>query len=216
VQLRGGGASDPGPRASNQDAYLVDLDLGLVVVADGMGGHNAGEVASRMAVEAVAEFIRATQEGRQITWPFPFHPERSPSFNRIEAAIRLANQLGHAGDSRAYLYRDGELLQRTRDHTWVNAVLESGEDLQNHPFRHVLTNGVGMGEELSPSMTEEQLQAGDRWLVCTDGVHGSLAHEVLRRIMTIPEAEDAARETVRCAVAAGTNDNATAVVLNVE
>jgi serine/threonine protein phosphatase PrpC len=224
----------------------VDLDLGLIVVADGMGGHNAGEVASRMAIDAVVDFVRATHKGGEITWPYPMNPAHSLSVNRIEMALRVANQrvhhageqnpdragmgttivavlvdgdrvtVGHVGDSRAYVLRDGELRQITQDHTWLNAINDGHEELHNHPLRHVLTNGIGMGADLSPSVTEEPLAAGERWLLCTDGVHGALNRDALRRVMAAASPEAAATEAVRCALAAGTTDNATAVVLNVD
>jgi protein phosphatase len=246
VELSAGGATNPGPRASNQDTHLVDLDLGLVIVADGMGGHNAGEVASRMAVDVVADFIRATHRGGEITWPFPIDPTHSLAVNRIEVALKLANQkvhyagerdpnragmgttivvalvegehitIGHVGDSRAYVLRDGSLQQLTQDHTWLNAISDGREEMRNHPLRHVLTNGIGMGTDLSPTVMEERLAAGERWLICTDGVHGYVDHDTLQRAVSGASAAGAAQEVVRRALDSGTTDNATAVVLNVD
>jgi serine/threonine protein phosphatase PrpC len=222
------------------------LDLGLVVVADGMGGHNAGEVASRMAVDAVVDFIRATQNSGEITWPFPINPTRSLSVNRIEAALRIANQrvhdagerdparsgmgttivallvegdhlvIGHVGDSRAYVLRQGQLQQMTEDHTWLNALGNGHPDVHDHPLRHVLTNGIGMGEDLAPSVAELRLESGERWLICTDGVHGYLDRESLRAALHAVSAQAAAHDAVQRALTAGTMDNATAVVLNVD
>jgi protein phosphatase len=246
MQLSASEATDPGPRPSNEDAHFVDLTLGLLIVADGMGGHNAGEVASRLAVDTVVEFIRATHERRDITWPFPFNPGRSMTMNRLDAALKLANRkvrdagerdpahagmgttivvalvegdriaIGHVGDSRAYVLRDGQLLQMTEDHTWVNAVMghASRAAAADHPFRHVLTSGIGLGAEVSPALAEEPLVPGERWLMCTDGVHGSLDHDALRNVVS--KSAPAAQEAVRRAVVAGTTDNATAVVLNVD
>jgi protein phosphatase len=246
VRLSAGAATDRGPRQSNQDTHLVDLDVGLLVVADGMGGHNAGEVASRMAVDAVADFVRATHKGAEITWPFPLNPAHSIAVNRIEVALRLANArvhrageqdadragmgttivaalvdadhivIGHVGDSRAYVLRNGVLQQMTQDHTWLNAISEGREEVHNHPLRHVLTNGIGMGADLSPTIVEQPITAGERWLICTDGVHGYLDKGALQRLMIGASAEAAAKEAVRRALDAGTTDNATAVVLNVD
>jgi PPM family protein phosphatase len=246
VRLSAAGATDPGPRPSNQDAHFVDLDLGLVVVADGMGGHNAGEVASRLAVEAVVEFMRATRDGSEITWPFPFNPAQSMACNRMAAALRAANHrvhaagerdparagmgttivavlidgdqlvIGHVGDSRAYVWRGGELRQLTEDHTWLNAIGQTEEALAHHPLRHVLTNGIGMGADLTPTLTQDRLRPGDRWLVCTDGVHGQLDHASLAVVLGGGTAEAAAQTAIRRALDAGTTDNATAVVLNVD
>jgi PPM family protein phosphatase len=147
------GWSERGPRALNQDCFFCDSTLGLFVIADGMGGHNAGEVASAMAVEALVEFVNATVGTREVTWPFPYDRERSLAANRLLAGMRLANQkvheagradtqlsnmgttivaallddeqvvIAHVGDSRAYRFRDGRLEPMTRDHTWIAAML---------------------------------------------------------------------------------------------
>lgn len=247
MRLTAGGATDPGPRPVNEDAHFVDLELGLLVVADGMGGHNAGEVASRLAIDAVVDFIRSTHERRDITWPFPINPGRSMTLNRMDAALRLANRrvydagerdpaqagmgttivvvlleedriaVGHVGDSRAYVLRAGELVQLTQDHTWVNAVMGQGNRAAaDHPFRHVLTNGIGLGAELTTALTEDLLVPGEQWLICTDGVHGALDEEALRGTLSGKTPEAAAQDIVRRAVDAGSTDNATAIVLNVD
>ena len=247
MRLTAAGASNAGPRPVNQDAHFVDLELGLLVVADGMGGHNAGEVASRMAIDAVVDFIRATHDGRDITWPFPLNPSRSFSVNRVDAALRLANRrvhdagerdperagmgttivvilleedrvaIGHVGDSRAYVLRGSRLQQLTEDHTWLNALgAAGGTALPNHPMRHVLTSGIGMGTELTPTVSEQRLARGERWLMCTDGVHGYVDDDALCRAMIASTSDRAADAVVRNALKAGTTDNATAVVLNVD
>jgi protein phosphatase len=124
--------------------------------------------------------------------------------------------IGHVGDSRAYVLRQGALQQMTRDHTWLNAIGNGHPAIQDHPLRHVLTNGIGMGADLSPTVAEQCLSAGERWLICTDGVHGYLSLDALRAVVEMASPEAAAREAVRRAVDAGTTDNATAVVLNVD
>lgn len=246
MSLRVDAATDPGPRPGNQDAHFVDLDLGLVVVADGMGGHNAGEVASRMAVDAVVEFIRATRNGAgHGTWPVPPDPARPMILNRLNAALHLANRtvfdagvadparagmgttivvalieddmvaIAHVGDSRAYRLRDGRLEQMTADHTWMEVMRQAGAiPASDHPMRHVLTSGIGMDSALRPGLLLQPLLPGDRWLLCTDGVHGALDDEALRTALD-DAASDTAGSAVRLALAAGTRDNATAVVLNV-
>ena len=95
MQVTAAGYSHTGPRSTNQDCFFADASLGLFVVADGMGGHNAGEVASRMAVDAVVDFVRVSRDSREMTWPFPFDPQLSHGANRLLAAIRVANQRVH-------------------------------------------------------------------------------------------------------------------------
>jgi PPM family protein phosphatase len=153
LQVQFAGRSERGPRSLNQDTFFGDSALGLFVVADGMGGHNAGEVASKLAVETVVQFVNETVSTRQTTWPFSLDPKLSMAANRLSMAMRLANQrvyqaghsqielagmgttlvaalvandrvvIAHVGDSRAYRFRDGHLAQMTRDHTWVAAML---------------------------------------------------------------------------------------------
>jgi protein phosphatase len=246
--LQAGGYSQIGPRPSNQDAYFVSDDLGLFLVADGMGGHNAGEVASRMAVNAIVEFIKETHDSGEMTWPFGFDPKRSMLANRLMVALRIANSrvhqagmrelecsgmgttivaalterdrivIAHVGDSRAYRLRDGQLLQMTEDDTWLSALMAAGatSGATSHPMRHVLTNGIGMRAELTLSLTEEPMLMGDRWLVCSDGVHSFLTPRALAQLIELPSADLAAERCVESALAAGSTDNATAVVVRVD
>jgi PPM family protein phosphatase len=148
------GCSDPGPvRPVNEDSFLADDQLALFVVADGMGGHAAGEVASRMAVESIENFIRRSQEANDLSWPCGIDPELSFDGNRLRTAIYLANRrvfraaesnddyigmgstvvcalitdgvltVGHVGDSRLYVFADGVLARQTNDDTWAASVL---------------------------------------------------------------------------------------------
>jgi protein phosphatase len=158
MTLIAAGRTETGPRALNQDCLDWDVDLGLFVVADGMGGHNAGEVASRLAVEAIRQFIRDTRERKEQTWPFPYEPGMSMDVNRLLTAVRLANRrvydggctnaamegmgttvvavlvsgdravLVGVGDSRIYRFRDDRLEQMTSDDTWLSAVVGVADD----------------------------------------------------------------------------------------
>jgi serine/threonine protein phosphatase PrpC len=248
MRLTAGGRTDSGPRPLNQDWLHWDLDLGLFIVADGMGGHNAGEVASHLAVEGVTAFIDQSRDARDLTWPFGLEPAWSMEANRLATAVRLANRrvhkesMAHAafsgmgttlvailvaedrvvlasvGDSRIYRWRNADLELLTRDDTWLSALLAAGSEydspVASHPMRHVLTSVVGVNDELSPSMREETLREGDRFLLCTDGVHGHADEYTMAHIIGSSASPDqAAMRIVETSLAKGTTDNVTALVV---
>lgn len=249
MELTVGSRTDTGPRKMNQDHVGWWPELGLFVVADGMGGHNAGEVASQMAVETVHEFIAESAGVPDITWPFGLEVGRSIDVNRLTTAVRLANRkiyiegaknpalsgmgttvvaalvagdrlaLVSVGDSRIYRLRDGALEQLTSDDTWLASVLGAREAEvadPGHPLRHVLTSVVGTKDDLKPEAREEVLETGDLFVLCTDGVHGRLDSAQMQSVLASASgAEDGACRLVDEAVARGTSDNATALVIAV-
>ena len=152
--FRAAGRSDRGPvRRTNEDAFLHDEELGLLLVADGMGGHAAGEVASRLATDAIVGFVRRSHSDHEYSWPYGIDPKLSLNSNRLRTAIHIANRrvfraaeshddytgmgttvvavlwadrlisIGHVGDSRLYVMSDGGLLQLTQDDSWAATVL---------------------------------------------------------------------------------------------
>src|SRR5262245_59538502 len=159
-------------RKGNEDSVFVNPEQNLYVVADGMGGHAAGEVASKVAVEAINEFVCLTSGDEDITWPFGLDQSISFDGNRLKSAIQYANRkvleatrerkeytgmattvvavlvdgehanLAHVGDSRVYLLRGGELRQLTTDHSWVNEQIESGAISADQARSHPLRNVV--------------------------------------------------------------------------
>jgi len=159
-------------REHNEDSFVVVERDSLFVVADGMGGHAAGEVASRIAVNAMAEFIGSTRKDAEITWPYEYDTNLSVASNRLKTAIRIANQriidtisqkrelegmgttlvavlvsdgvacIAHVGDSRSYLARDGKLTQLTGDHSWVNEQIKLGFLTKEEAVRHPFRNVV--------------------------------------------------------------------------
>lgn len=159
-------------RKGNEDSNLVNFEQKLFVVADGMGGHAAGEVASQVAVESINEFVELTGSDDEVTWPFGFEEDISLHGNRLKTAIRYANRkvldatrdkseyegmattvtavlvdgdkavLAHVGDSRIYLLRDGQLEQLTADHSWVNEQIQSGIISADQARNHPLRNVV--------------------------------------------------------------------------
>jgi len=249
MELTAGSRTAVGPRKMNQDHLGWWPDLGLFVVADGMGGHNAGEVASHLAVETIHGFIEESAASSDFTWPFGLEVNWSIELNRLTTAVRLANRkvygegskspelngmgttvvaalisgdriiIASVGDSRLYRLRLGSLEQLTKDDTWLASVLgaKQAEDADpQHPLRHVLTSVVGTKDDVKPGAREEQLQPGDRFLLCSDGVHGKLDSAALMGLLAAAKsADEAAARIVNEALTRGTTDNSTALVINV-
>jgi serine/threonine protein phosphatase PrpC len=235
--LAASGVTHQGRRSTNEDAWLVDLDLGLLVVADGMGGHNAGEVASALAVKVIRDVFqsdgnppgeallnRAVQvANQQILAAAAEQPAHSGMGTTVVAVLIVDEHAYYTsvGDSRVYLWRNGHLTQLTRDDSWLAETLDGdggdqAHDIGAHPMRHVLTKVVGLRPELEPRVSECLLGAGDALLLCSDGVHGAVPHELLATIMSSQRAvEDVAQNVVRSAIARGATDNVTAIVARV-
>jgi serine/threonine protein phosphatase PrpC len=243
--------SDPGlRRTSNEDSYSARPDVNLFVVADGMGGHVAGEVASRVAVEAIEAFIQETAGAdKNRTWPFPFDPTLSVEANRLRAAFRLANRriasaiadsqelrgmattasgilfganhasVGHVGDSRVYLLRDGELHQITHDHSWVEEQVRAGtmtaSAARQHPWRNVVTRALAGGEDPEVDVFEVTPAPGDRFLLCSDGLFGVVGDDLIAEILAREDIslQEICRVLVEAANDRGGPDNITTLVL---
>lgn len=246
------GLSDVGrKREHNEDSFvIVDQDL-LFVVADGMGGHAAGEVASRIAVNAMADFIASTRKDAEITWPYEYDTNLSVASNRLKTAIRIANQkiidtiaekrelegmgttlvgillsegiacIAHVGDSRSYLVRDGKMEQMTGDHSWVNEQIKLGfltkEEAERHPFRNVVTRALGSKEDVQVDIIEKPLQAGDRLLLCSDGLNTMVDDTAILGIIEEAKGDTdlATKNLVAKANEEGGEDNVTAILVHV-
>ncbi len=247
-------STDPGlRRTSNEDSFATRADVGLFVVADGMGGHVAGEVASRVAVEAIEAFIQETAVvDKNRTWPFPFDPALSLEANRLKAAFRLANRriasaiadsqdlrgmattasavligkasasVGHVGDSRVYVLRDGALSQITHDHSWVEEQVRAGtltpSAARQHPWRNVVTRALSGGEDPEVDVVEVAPAPGERYLLCSDGLFGVVADDRIAAILgqTGVPLEAICKHLVEAANDAGGPDNITALVLAID
>jgi PPM family protein phosphatase len=237
-------------RKHNEDAMLVEPAAGLLAVADGMGGHNAGEVASALALESLHGFITRSRQDPDHTWPFGIEANLDLNGNRLRTAVKLANRrvfrasesrdqytgMGTTvavvlaegpcavvcgiGDSRVYLIRATTIERLTRDHTFVENLLAQNPELDpaslaNHPMRHVLTAVVGAQDDVEVEVTTRPVVAGERFVLCTDGVHGALDEsriaEIVRRA---PDAKAAAERLVEAALDRDGRDNLTAVVMD--
>jgi PPM family protein phosphatase len=256
LKLQCAALSDVGKkRTSNEDSFALLPQHNLFVVADGMGGHAAGEVASRLAVESIERHISGSDPRKEPTMPASFRSPQGEEASltgparRVLNAVRLANQeivrsvrknkamrgmgttvvlayiqgsravIGAVGDSRAYLVRDGALRQLTSDHTFVNEQVRAGtlttSEARKHPARNILTRAVGSQEEVEVDLIEQDLQADDCLLLCSDGLT-SMAEDddILAALRTCPgNLEQGCRALVDLANTRGGDDNVTVLLV---
>ena len=236
TELRAGGATDVGTvRSNNQDSYLVSAPL--FAVADGMGGHAAGEVASQIAVETLqTEFARnptadgladAVRAANQAVWDRAQAEPELRGMGTTLTAVALIDDDGqqqlavaNVGDSRAYLLRSDELDQVTEDHSLVEELVRDGqlsaEEARRHPQRHILTRALGIAEAVHPDCYRVLPVTGDRWLLATDGLFNELSDaQMASTLRRFADPDDAARELVRLAKEHGGADNITVVLVDV-
>lgn len=222
-----------GQRENNEDFFLVDLDRNLFIVADGMGGHNAGEIASSLAVSAVKEFIsKAPGDNAAATIRNAVQAANERVF--AQASLGTSREgmgttltvawvvdgtvyIGHVGDSRAYLIRGATMERITSDHSLVQEMVENGGlselEARKHPRRNILTRAVGTESHVDVDINQVLLQENDKLLLCTDGLNGVLRdEEMFRLVAASSSAADASRRLVTCAAQRGGQDNITAVV----
>ena len=245
------GDTDIGPtRSSNEDSYCLVPNLNLDIVADGMGGHAAGEVASKMAVEIIRDFMTSTQDLKTFTPPPGVSPDLPAIAQRLSAAGKLANQkifelghseskyngmgttmvsfisngnesfVAHAGDSRAYLIREGSIDQLTMDHSLIGEYLRLGrissDDVNRHPLKHVITRALGTTEQVEIDVTPVSLRDGDFLLLCSDGLSNPLSDEdILTKVMESGKnIEEGCKKLIRLALDKGADDNITVILLH--
>ncbi|HET8548362.1 MAG TPA: protein phosphatase 2C domain-containing protein [Bryobacteraceae bacterium] len=228
------GVSDPGCcRGNNEDAYLLDTGLDLYLVADGMGGAQAGEHASRLAIETVADQCRQAREpsAEILLSAFELANHRvldasygDPNLHGMGTTLTAAWRLGeemlvaNVGDSRAYVFVEGRLHVITDDQTWVNEVgrkLGMGETvLRNHPMRHVLTMAIGVGDALRVQSYAMPLLREAQFLLCSDGLHGVVDPQIIAGTLAgRRNLEDKCHSLIDAARQAGGPDNITAVLI---
>jgi serine/threonine protein phosphatase PrpC len=225
-------------RAINEDACLAMPELGLWAVADGMGGHEAGDVASQMIVKTLQ------QTPLPHTWPDFLNSVREALHNvnrqlREESAQRYQNRtigstvvvlLAHenqcaclwVGDSRIYRLRDGELQQLTRDHSHVQELVDQGlltsEEAHRHPLANVITRAVGSADDLQIDEVAHPLQAGDLFLLCSDGLNKTVPDEEIARLLAHSHhnCQEAVKAFFHLALMRDANDNVTTVVVAID
>jgi protein phosphatase len=226
-------------RQVNEDCYAIVPDLGLCLIADGMGGHNAGQVASQLACESAIRAIEALQgasvglaeqlrhavaaANREIFAAAEAKPELSGMGTTFVGVLFGGERLGlaHVGDSRAYLLRQGRLRALTDDHSIVAELLRRQEiseaDARQHPHRHVLTRALGVRPRIEPDLAEMTPQAEDVFVLCSDGLTTHVSDdEIAERVGAASDLEVAAAGLVEAANAAGGIDNTTVLLVRYE
>lgn len=233
IALRWGSASDVGRvRANNQDSRFTADEL--FAVADGMGGHRGGEVASSVALEALAStFVDRSPEGlrdaaREANTAVYAQASDDPELQGMGTTLVAAATIDGAstlawvnvGDSRLYLFRDGELSRVSQDHSLVEEAVRSGElsaeEARDHPQRHIVTRALGIGATVDVDVGTIEPSVGDRLVLCSDGLYDAVEDERIAGVLQrLAGADDAAAELVRLANVSGGRDNITVVVVDV-
>jgi PPM family protein phosphatase len=234
--LRSGSATDTGlVRSVNQDLAVESPTL--FAVADGMGGHAGGEVASRLAVDALtAAFSRqptgaglsqAVDEANAAVWQHSLDNPELRGMGTTLTAVALVNEDGHdvlalvnVGDSRSYRFHDGDLVQITTDHSLAEEMVRSGDlsaaEAAVHPHRHILTRALGAKEDVTIDLWRIHPVRGDRYLLCSDGLTNELIpDQIIEVLSSVPDPQKAAELLVQAARTHGGSDNITAVVVDV-
>jgi PPM family protein phosphatase len=241
ISWEAAGLTDVGRvRRGNEDAFRLDLRRGVFIVADGMGGHAAGEIASALAADTALETLTGRSGGddredvrlleeafqrafRRIVDCCDDDPATRGMGTTLTAALVSPGgslSIGHIGDSRLYLASGGSLRQLTRDHTWVQREMDAGrldpQGARNHPLSHILTQVLSAEEAPSPDITAGQVAAGDSLLLCSDGLHNLVDGATLLELITSEEPlPEIAAKMIDAANRKGGNDNITVILVRV-
>ncbi|MDV6010903.1 PP2C family serine/threonine-protein phosphatase [Haloechinothrix sp. LS1_15] len=231
--LRYAARSDRGlVRSNNQDSVYAGPRL--LALADGMGGHAAGEVASKVVIAALApldddepseDLLSQLRDSvisgnNAIAELVENDPELEGMGTTLTAILFAGSKLGlvHVGDSRAYLYRGGQFSQITHDDTFVQQLQDEGriteEEAESHPQRALLLKAL-TGQEVEPHLTVREARAGDRYLLCSDGLSGMVSHDTLTEAVATGDPQECADRMIELALKGGGTDNITVVVADV-
>jgi protein phosphatase len=231
--LRYSARSDVGlVRSNNEDSVYAGARL--LALADGMGGHAAGEVASQLVIAALAhldddepggdllaKLDAAIHSGNSaIAAQVEMEPDLEGMGTTLTAILFAGNRIGmaHIGDSRGYLMRDGELTQITKDDTFVQTLVDDGritkEEAHSHPQRSLIMRAL-TGHEVEPTLTMREVRLGDRYLLCSDGLSDPVSDETIQDAMKIPDVTESADRLIELALRGGGPDNVTVVVADV-
>jgi protein phosphatase len=221
-------------RAHNEDAFYRNDSIGLYIVADGMGGHRAGEIASNMAVDSIKNYMLNQEKMSEnslvdaiyvandlIFKSAAANPQYSGMGTTIVSIVLNGNgaMLCHVGDSRAYMLNSGKLVRLTEDHTYVNEQFKTGliteKQMETHSMRNVLTRSLGFSEQVKVESQKLNIHAGDRYLLCSDGLSHMVADDVIAEIGGTPDAVHSVSTLIDVANTNGGDDNITVIIIDV-
>lgn len=221
-------------RKKNEDScYAAELNDGFfAIVADGMGGHNGGEVASGIVIDTSRlyleekplaqltrdDIIHVLSLSNKNVWEKACRDKELKGMGSTATLVLIRDDkaiIGHVGDSRAYLFRNGQLEQLTKDHSYVQILIESGyitkEEALRHPHRNIITRAIGTENEVEPDVLTVDLSKGDVLLLCSDGLNNAVTDAQITEVLKngIPEAAD---KLIEASLAAGGPDNISVVI----
>ena len=218
-------------RRQNEDSAWFDERLGIFAVADGMGGHLAGEVASALAIDAVKELAQGDKQPgiasvknavQRAHEAISAHAQQSAGCSGMGTTLSLMWKGGgymyiaHVGDSRIYRLRGGRLEQITQDHSLVEELVRAGvitkEEARVHPRRNIITRALGTQGDNAPDVLAADTRYGDVWFLCTDGLSGMVEDELIESTLETCSVQEAADRLIHMALEAGGNDNVTLIV----
>lgn len=221
-------------REHNEDSFLCDEDLYIFAVADGMGGHSFGEIASTLALETIrskltsfnpsTELLQSSiqKANLEVFNKSKNNPELKGMGTTITVCALTDNSsilIGHVGDSRAYILRENEFVQITQDHSVVAALIESGtiteEQADLHPQRSVITRALGVDQNVQIDLSEVSLETKDRILICSDGLTSMVTEDQILSNLSIGDAKTSAQNLINLANSEGGKDNITVIVIDI-
>lgn len=223
-------------RQINEDSYLDRADIKLWAIADGMGGHHAGDVASTSIVDELDAITPRTRlstyideiedrlisVNRQLRDLAAQHEDNRTIGSTVMAMVALNDHyaLLWAGDSRAYISRNGHFARLTKDHSQVEELVERGvilpEDAESHPAANVITRAVGASDQLFVDVDVDEAQAGDKFLLCSDGLYKHISDDELAELLKKNDIEEICQTLIDTTLARGATDNVTVVVVSAE
>lgn len=251
MRVRFSGATDIGrKRSHNEDSIYLPRKVPLAVVADGMGGHASGDVASKIAVETVSNFFNQTADEQSLTWPYKVEHDSRKEVTRMTTSIMWANQeifeyglrdaskkgmgttcvaayfveeqmiVGHVGDSRVYLLRNGKIIQLTEDHSLINDYIKlkrvTAQEAESWPQKNVIVRALGMKQNVEVDILVERVQADDIVLLCSDGLCGMLTDAQMAAIVfEEPDIDTAAEKLIAAANDEGGADNISVILAQI-